>query len=203
MRWLLLIFFSFFFGSTIQASAQSILEIAAGLKFCRTLKDDAQRLKCFDNLVPEKPAKTDSDSDAVERKWTITEDKSPVDDSPQVSGLLLDKSGEVGLVLRCKEKKTEAVFGPRGIYLGSNSISVLVRINDSKPIKTTWTPSVNGQAAFAPSAVQFIRALPDSGKLFVRATGYGGRTADGEFTLSDVSVVREKIAKACNWPGEK
>jgi hypothetical protein len=40
----------------VPASAQSLLEIVAGLKLCRTLTDDAQRLKCFDGLVTDKPS---------------------------------------------------------------------------------------------------------------------------------------------------
>lgn len=50
--------------------------------------------------------------------------------------------------------------------------------------------------------VLFIRALPDNGKLFVRAYGLGGNTADGEFKLGNVSEVRQKIAVACQWPGD-
>jgi hypothetical protein len=105
------------------------------------------------------------------------------------------------LMLRCKERKTEVVFSSPGNYLGSNErIKVLVRIGEGKPIETMWTPSTTGAGAFAPSAIQFIQALPDNTKLFVRATGYGGKTVDGELSLGKVSDVREKIAKACNWP---
>jgi Type VI secretion system VasI, EvfG, VC_A0118 len=179
------------------ASAQ-LLEVLAGAKFCRTLKDDSERLKCFDELFAGKSSERKSETEIA---WSVTEDKSPIDDSPQVQAQLRTRKGseKAELILRCREKKTEAIFFPSD-YLGSGqSIKVLVRIADSKPAETLWNPSSDGRAAFAPSAVQFIRALPDNGKLFIRATGYRGTSADGEFDLGAVSEIREKIAQACNW----
>src|SRR6516165_12637038 len=82
----------------------------------------------------------------VEETWSIEESKSPVDDSPQVAGMLYaDSSTDPSylmlptvLVLRCKEKKTEAYLGRPFTLFGSNTntVKVLVRINDGKPIET-------------------------------------------------------------------
>jgi Type VI secretion system VasI, EvfG, VC_A0118 len=185
------------------ASAQSILEIVAGLKFCRTLKDDAQRLKCFDRLVADKATEQPKTPETA-ATWTIEENKSPVDDSPQVTGTLhgIGDSGADAafLMLRCKEKKTEAVFGRTFSFIGSSEpIKVLTRVNDGQAIETMWHPSTTGTGVFAPSAVQFIRSLPDNGKLFIRAFGFRGKQADGEFSLGKVSEIRDKISAACNW----
>jgi hypothetical protein len=105
------------------------------------------------------------------------------------------------LGLRCDEKKTEAYLAKPFSFLGTNPMKVLVRINDGKPIETQWHPASNGQGVFAPAAVQFIRALPDNGKLFIRVTGFDGTTIDGAFTLGKVSEIRDKIAADCHWPG--
>jgi len=184
------------------ASAQSLLEIVAGLKFCRTLKDDAQRLKCFDGLVADKPSEQPKTPEAA-AVWAIDESKSSIDDSPQITGTLHatgESSSEAALFLLCKERKTEAFFARRVAYLGTgNPIKVLIRINDGQPIETMWNPSTDGSAVFAPSAVQFIRSLPDKGNLFIRAFGPRGKQADGEFSLGNVSEVRDKISVACNW----
>jgi Type VI secretion system VasI, EvfG, VC_A0118 len=184
-----------------RVQAQSMLEIAAEIKFCKKLTDDARRLKCFDGLFAEKqqPPAT----------WSIEESKSPVDDSPQVTGMLYaddstDPSSLMSptvLVLRCKEKKTEAYLGKPFTLFGSNTAKVLVRINDGKPIETQWQPSSNGQGVFALAAIQFIRALPDNGKIFIRVTTFDGSTVDGTFTLGKVSEIRNKIAAHCHWPG--
>jgi hypothetical protein len=110
---------------------------------------------------------------------------------------------QVMLVLRCQEKKTEAIFSKQFSFFSSTDpLRVLVRINDAKPIETRWSPSTSNSAAFAPSAIQFIRVLPDNGKLFIRAHGYGGKFYDGEFHLGNISEVRDRIAHACNWPSK-
>jgi len=183
--------------------AQSMLEIVAVIKYCKTLTDDAQRLNCFDGLFAEKqqPPAT----------WSIEESKSPIDDSPQVTGMLYaDSSTDPSslmsptvLVLRCKEKKTEAYLGKPFTLFGANTVTVkvLVRINDDKSIETQWQPSSNGLGVFALAAVEFIRALPDNGKIFIRVTTFDGSTVDGAFTLGKVSEIRDKIAADCHWPG--
>jgi hypothetical protein len=188
-------------GWTSVVSAQSILEAIAGLKFCRTLKDDAQRLKCFDGIATDAPtANPAAGKPDVEVAWTVDENKSPLDDSPQVSAAIPDAKADATLVLRCKEKKTEAIFSKTLGFLGTTKpIKVVVRINEGKLIETQWSPSTTGSGAFAPSAVQFIKALPDQGKLFIRALGFNGNSQDGEFSLGKVSEIRDKIAQACNW----
>lgn len=184
--------------------AQSILEVLAGAKFCKTITADADRLRCFDGLFVEGKQSAPKAADETPATWSITESKSPLDDSPQVSANL-DAAGERSLmggptlVLRCKEKKTEAYFVTT-TYLGSDPTKVLVRINEGKILETSWSPSTDGRAVFAPSPIPFIRALPDNGKLFIRATGRGS-PADGEFNLGNVTEVREKISQACRWSG--
>ena len=58
---------------------------------------------------------------------------------------------------------------------------------------------MNGRAAFAPNSVDFIRALPDNGRIFIRATAADGNNKDVNFILSGTSTIRDKIARACNW----
>jgi hypothetical protein len=104
------------------------------------------------------------------------------------------------LILRCKEQVAEAAFSTKFNYLGSKFVNMLVKINDEKLTKSQWRSSTTGRAAFAPNAVEFIRALPDNGKLFVGATRFDGKTKDGNFKLGPVSEIRDKIAGACDWP---
>jgi type VI secretion system (T6SS) VasI/EvfG family protein len=186
------------------AAAQSVIEIAVGAKFCKTLADNDQRLKCFDSLFADKAAAASPPAAQQLDTWQIEESKSPVDDSPQIVATLIGAAapGEIGavLILRCREHSTGAIFGKPMAFIGTQPTKVLLRINDAKAIETTWNPGSDGQAVFAPSAVQLIRALPDDGKLFMRASAYGGRSVDGQFDLGKVSAVRDKIAAACHWP---
>jgi hypothetical protein len=100
--------------TVVPASSQTLLEVLAGTKFCRTLKDDAQRLKCFDQLFVERPSEQGTPKQIeADIAWNVEQSKSPVDDSPQVTAHLVSDSGSetAYLILRCKENKTDAYFG--------------------------------------------------------------------------------------------
>ncbi len=130
--------------------------------------------------------------------WSIVESKSPTDDSPEVSaGLVV---GDAALILRCREQKTEAAFSTKDTYLGDQPVTIRFRINSQDPIKEIWRPSANGRAAFAPKPEDFIRALPDSGRVFIRALTAAGEIKDTNFILFGVSEIRGKIGSACKWP---
>jgi hypothetical protein len=181
------------------STAQSVAEIAAGAKLCQAISDDGRRLKCFDDLFAEKPhASSTVEKLGSEPAWSIEEGKSPTNNSPQF--IAAKVAGDTVLILRCKEQTTEAAFSTKYNYLGSKSVDVLVQINDEKPTKDVWRASTTGRAAFAPNAVEFIRVLSDDGKLFIRATRFDGKTKDGNFNLGAVSEIRNKIARACDWP---
>ena len=130
--------------------------------------------------------------------WSIVKDKSPTDNSPQISaGLVV---GDAALILRCREQKTEAAFSTRDTYLGDESVTVRFRIDLQDPVKEFWRSSMNGRAAFAPKPEDFIRALPDSGRVFIRALTATGENKDTNFVLSGVTEIREKIGRVCHWP---
>jgi hypothetical protein len=77
-------------------------------------------------------------------------------------------------------------------------VTIRFRIDANKPLKEVWKSSVNSHVAFAPRPEDFIRALPDNGRVFIRALLPGGQTKDTNFILSGVSEVRGKIGHACN-----
>ena len=83
--------------------------------------------------------------------------------------------GDTALILRCKDQTTESAFSTKYNYLGSRTVDVTLRINDDKPFKQVWKASIDGRAAFASDAVEFIRMLPDNAKLFVRTAALTGR----------------------------
>lgn len=171
---------------------------------CRKIPADTARLKCFDEIGASKSDGSSLSAPAVQPGWQFTVDKSPLDDSSQVTAILPSKDG-ANLVLRCKERKTEAVFVPSGFFVSGtgDTIPIILRINDNPPASFAWHKSTNGSSAFAPDAIGFIRLLPENGKLFIRATGFQGRLADGSFELADVSSARTKIEEACNWSTPK
>ena len=165
---------------------------------CKVISNDQQRLKCFDSLFADKPNQTKpSEKSANEDNWSIEESKSPTDGSLQIVAANL--VGDTVLILRCKDQTTEAAFSTRYNYLGSRSVDVTLRINDDKPFKQMWKASIDGRAAFASDAVEFIRMLPDNAKLFIGTSRADGKTKEANFNLGNVSDIINKIAHACDW----
>jgi hypothetical protein len=140
---------------------------------------------------------------AAQQPWSIVENKSPTNDGNQLSAALV--VADTALILRCREQTTEAAFSTKDTDLGDGAVTVRYRINSENPIKEVWRSSMDGRAAFAPNPMDFIRALPDGGRVFIRAIAADGQHKDANFKLAGVSEVRDKIGRACNWsngPGE-
>ncbi|MGX9424035.1 MULTISPECIES: type VI secretion system-associated protein TagO [Bradyrhizobium] len=200
LRMLLAVFF------VVSVSNEQSLAQFEPLAFamCKKIGADTARLKCFDEIGAELDKKG-SQPNTEPAKWAVEEDRSPIDDSPQVSAAIRGEPAGALLVLRCKERKTEAAFLPSDTFItdSGDGVPVLMRLNDEQPLSTMWHKSTSGQAVFVPAPVAFIRLLTDGGKLFIRATGFRGRQSDGLFQLADVSSVRTKIEEACNWSTPK
>jgi hypothetical protein len=129
--------------------------------------------------------------------WSTLESKSPEDGSSQIGGALV--VGDAALVLRCREQNTEAAYSTKETYLGGDAVTVRTRINADEPIKQVWQPSANSFAVFAPKPEEFIRSLPDNGRVFIRAITPNGGNKDTNFVLAGVSEIREQIARSCHW----
>ena len=174
-----------------------------GLAMCKLIKDDTARLKCFDEAFSgtREPANS---KEEVPVGWTFTEDKSPIDDSPQISATLIGEKLSSKLIARCEERKTELAIVPKD-YLGgvADGIKVLLRIADAPAVTEIWNASSSRRGAFSPSPVALLTVLPDNAALFVRLTGYNNEQHDAKFALGPVSEVRQKISHTCKWTDPK
>ncbi|NUU40364.1 type VI secretion system-associated protein TagO [Tardiphaga robiniae] len=169
------------------------------LALCKKITPDDARLKCYDSMFTEDAAKPGaSPAPKPASEWSITDSKSPVDDSPQITAIIEGENKDEGLILRCMERKIEAAVAPGAYFFASERAQVLIRINDLPPSTSTWSVSSNNKAVFAPSAEDFIKLLPDDGKLFVRVTGFQGKQTDATFNLVKVSAARDRIVAACS-----
>jgi hypothetical protein len=164
---------------------------------CSTTVDDKARLKCFDDLFSTrrdepKPVGTARSPS----NWSIIEGDLSDDVAQFSAGVVV---GDAALILRCREKKTEAAFSTKDTFLGDKAVGVRFRIDQREPVKEVWRASMNGYAAFAPNPVDFIRELPEQGRVFIRAVAADGNNKDANFLISGVSAMRNKIARACSW----
>jgi len=176
-----------------------------GLAFniCKKVPTDTARLKCFDEIGAKTGGPAADEPRPVRGKWVYTESASPVDDSPQLMAVMAGDPDDAALIFRCRENKTEAIFLPGSFFFASGRADVLMRINSEPPETLSWSVGTNNKALFISPAPDFIRLLPDNGKLFLRATGFQGKQADGIFNLADVSVARDRIADTCRWSTPK
>src|SRR5215475_8376543 len=102
---------------------------------CRQIKDDGKRLKCYDRLdrsssnARERPGQSRPGGDTA---WTITDEKSPLDDSPLVSAALASSDGRSHLLMRCKDRKTELAVSMRGFIKCGPDVRVIYRVDQSE-----------------------------------------------------------------------
>jgi hypothetical protein len=105
------------------------------------------------------------------------------------------------LVLQCKERSTGAFFYREYAFFGSSTaVKINLRIGDGKATEERWWPTMGGTAIVPNNSIQFIRSLPENGRIFIRAHAYNGTYVEGQFDLGNVSMVRNKLARACKWP---
>jgi hypothetical protein len=192
-----------------EAIAQGQLSLGL-MMICTELKDNAERLQCFDKLVAETlkapPQAAASNSVTTEdQNWKVTESKSPVDDSPQLAAVLEATEGSGALVMRCYDKISEAYMNLRTYVGGIESLRVIYRLNQSAPVETRWSPAKSGDAVFVPASgfFQFVRELPDDGTLFVRLFDFQSRSFDLTFNLGPMTELRAMFTKTCRWPAEQ
>jgi hypothetical protein len=169
---------------------------------CKKVIAESDRLKCYD-AIGTKPRAVSDEPTPVKGKWVYTESKSPIDDSDQVLAVLAGEPEDALLVFRCMEKRSEAVFVPPLGFFATGRANVLVGIDGGTADTITTSVGTNNRALFISPAPEFMRLLTDNGKLFLRASGYQGKQADGLFNLADVSVARDKVAETCHWSTPK
>ena len=183
------------------AGAQAQAQAQDALRLCRAIKDDADRLKCYDRLETSSPnaTGTQAESQPSAAAWEVSDEKSPLDDSPLVSAMLRSSDDKAQLLMRCKERKTEVAVLIRGFIKCGTDVRVVYRVDQGQSVDGPWNSSKSCYLAIAPSPIPFIRALADQSKVYFRLFDHHGAPNDAAFNLGKVSDVRSRLAKACEW----
>jgi len=182
--------------------ACTIVVFAAGakaldaLKPCRQIKDDGKRLKCYDHLDR---SSSSARAELGQSRWVITDEKSPLDDSPLVSAALPSSDDRSHLLMRCKDGKTQVAVSSTGFINCGPNVRVIYRMNQEQPVETPWRSHPSCYLALAPTPIPFIRALADDGKVFLRMYDNHDAPNDALFSLGNVSKIRSRLAEACEW----
>jgi len=171
------------------------------LKQCRQIKDDAERLKCYDALDTSASNQQGNQQEGGDGVWEIRDEKSPLDDSPLVSASLQSTDGKAYLLMRCKDRKTEVAVNKWGFIKCGTDVRVIYRIDQDPAVEGPWNSHSSCYLALAPSPIPFIRALRDQGKVYFRMWDHHDAPHDALFNLGKVSQVRSRLAEACDWDG--
>lgn len=209
MRSAVLIFASILCGLSELAVAEDVGDLLSQLKAC-SQKDDAPRLECLNQLsrqiAPPPVAPPPGSSDAATNHWIVSETTSPVDYTPLVTATTSSRSDSERLPsllsISCRNGRTELVVTNNGPpNRSANDFMVTYRINDQEPVPQRWMPAAGRGASFRGDVVSFLRSLPDQGTIGIRVFDTQVLLHDGIFLLDGLSIVRERVAAACKWPG--
>jgi type VI secretion system protein VasI len=140
-------------------------------------------------------------------KWVVSESTSPIDDSVTVT-MMLDASDTIlnpygqftrpTLILRCSENKTNA-FINWNMFLGTDTIRVLNRIDKQKAKTRSWYISTDNKAIFAPKDIAFIKSLFGHEKLLQQLTPYSESPKTASFKIGGLQEAIKPLRKACRW----
>ena len=174
------------------------------LRSCRQIKDDGERLKCYDRLDASSSSRTGRPAESkpgAGTAWIVNDEKSPLDDSPLVSAALESSDGKAHLLMRCKDRKTELAISIRGFIKCGTDIPVTYRIDQAQATEAPWHAHSSCYLAVAPSPIPLIRAFADRGKIYFRMFDHHNAAYDALFNLGKVSEIRSRLAEACDWEG--
>ncbi len=186
------------------------------LAHCRS-KSQNERLACYDELaravaggvsLPPLP-------DTGIGKWDITQEVSPIDDSMNVTLLLVAEknvrlsqlhTAHPALFVRCQENRTQVFIGflsedPYPLGYGDNGNGpVLTRFDREKAEWNSWSLSVNRKAVFAPSPQLFwAKKIELYRKLFVQIIPEDKNKLNIVFDLTGSKKAMAPLRKACGW----
>jgi hypothetical protein len=189
--------------------AQPADDAVPRFKSCLQL-DGAARGECLEKLSPElsganAPAPAPARPSVA--NWVISETTSPVDYSPQITAAISSgsavKDAPSSFSIRCRGQRTELLVSTAGSWRPSSNgeFKVSYRINDQPAVEGRWAAIAGGRTAvFIGDVVQFLRSLPEQGRISISVYDWLGPAHDATFQFSGLDDVRRRIAEACKWP---
>jgi hypothetical protein len=140
------------------------------------------------------------------RSWIVSETMSPVDYSPMITATTssqpVAKDAPAIFMIRCRGQRTDLLVSTEGSWHASraNELQVDLRVNDQPAVRMQWIASSDGRTAiFKDDVVQFLRSLPDGGRIMVSVSDSQGIAHEASFQLTGLNAIRQKIAAACKW----
>ncbi|GLW38693.1 hypothetical protein Pcaca04_26290 [Pectobacterium carotovorum subsp. carotovorum] len=178
---------------------------------CPDEKNGTKRLACYDRFFSTKFDKSKAVIEPTPEdkgNWHVSTKISPIDDSQNVFISLEANESFVGpfgervkptLYVLCREKKTELLIN-WDVYLGLDETTMLHRLDKQKAVNRTWSISTDTKAVFySGRAIDFIKSLMSSEKMYAQITPYNENPVAATFNLQGLSGTIKPLQKACGW----
>src|SRR5262249_57836637 len=101
--------------------------------------NDAARLKASDAIAPGAGAGNSSPNGSP--AWEVTDQRSPLDDSPLVNATMPSGDGRASLLLRCKDRKTDVAVRIRGFTKCGGDVRGIDRVDQNPSTHVPWESS--------------------------------------------------------------
>ncbi|MFC7053985.1 hypothetical protein ACFQI3_14925 [Hansschlegelia quercus] len=148
------------------------------------------------------PAVADSERHGV---WTMSIEPPSKDGGGLVTALSPAQGAGYNdpsyLIARCITGRAELMVGSNGGWgLSGRRLTVVSQMDGALERSGAWDVSSNGKAVFLPEGVEdFMRAIPDDGKMRIAVSDATGETRETIFPTTGFGAVRAKIAEICRW----
>jgi type VI secretion system protein VasI len=145
-------------------------------------------------------------------RWEVQESVSAADDSKTVV-LALDATVPISgwpsktvlptLILRCRERKTEAYIktgmAPDVEYGNTDSATILLRFDKAPAAKYNASESTDKEALFLPGAIGLIKTMAKHDTMLFRFTPFNSPPQETVFDLKGLDKVLPKLQDTCGW----
>ena len=171
---------------------------------CAALKDDSERLACFDSLAAGGRGVGAASNAGM---WEVFEETNPLDDSMAVV-LALKASGDwsilrppVVLILRCVGGETEVYVDWRqSLGFEDEEVDVVSRVGSAKAATQRWALSSDTEATFFLGNTQaLIECLMMEGRFVAQLEPPNSNPITAVFELHGIDTAVAPLRRACGW----
>ena len=200
---------AFVLGTTSAFTASA--DVNTDVAKCAAESNSVKRLECFDLLSKRLGVASPKTSTTTISKWRVNKETSRIDDSSNVTISVNADSPISGwprktvtpsLVLRCKERKTEAYIvtgmSPQVEY-GADGATVTLRFDKEKATKYQTSKSTDGEALFFGQSVGLIKKMVQHTTLLFEFVPFNSSPAITTFDLRGLADAVKPLKETCKW----
>lgn len=184
---------------------------AATIDGCLPLKNDLERLACYDNVSGFAPSTSVTPS---ESKWVVSTETSKMTDDKNITLVVRsneavdcgwNRNSPIDLLVRCSEKTTAIIFGT-GCHMTSSDYNnygdIEYRIDQEKARTVNAVESTNNKSLGlwnGKKSIPFIKQMMGKKQMVVRMTPYGQNPFTATFDIAGLDGLIDPLRKECGW----